>query len=62
MFLATNSGPFELINLRVELPALSGLKVLHISDLHFAPSQSRKTDFIATLADLKPDLVINTGD
>ena len=62
MFLATNSGPFELIDLRVENSSLRGLRVLHISDMHFAPSQSRKQAFIAKLAELNPDLIINTGD
>lgn len=62
MWLATNSGPFELIRLRVENPTLSGLKVLHISDLHFAPGQSRKQAFLKDLAELEPNLVINTGD
>ena len=62
MFLATNSGPFELINLRVESNELRGLKALHISDLHFAPGQTKKVGFIKELAAQKPDLVINTGD
>lgn len=62
MWLATNSGPFELIGLRVENPTLSSLKVLHISDLHFAPGQSKKQAFLKDLAELEPDLVINTGD
>ena len=62
MWLATNSGPFELISLRVETPTLTGLRVLHLSDLHFAPGHSRKQAFLKDLAQLKPDLVINTGD
>lgn len=62
MLLATNSGPFELIRLRVKQPELSGLRVLHISDLHFAPGQKNKVAFIRQLAELEPDLVINTGD
>jgi uncharacterized protein len=62
MFLTTNSGPFELIKLRVSSDALSGLSILHISDLHFAPGQNKKIAFIKDLAGLKPDLVVNTGD
>ncbi len=62
MWLATNSGPFELISLRVQNESLAGLKLLHISDLHFAPGQFAKARFIEELATLKPDLVINTGD
>ncbi len=62
MWLASNSGPFELISLRVENPTLSGLRVLHVSDLHFAPGQRAKQSFVADLAEIEPDLVINTGD
>lgn len=62
MFLATNSGPFATITLRVESPALAGLRVLHISDLHFAPGQKAKVNYLKELAELRPDLVINTGD
>jgi predicted MPP superfamily phosphohydrolase len=38
------------------------LRVLHISDLHFAPDQNKKAEFLQKLAELEPDLVINTGD
>jgi predicted MPP superfamily phosphohydrolase len=38
------------------------LRVLHLSDLHVTPSQSRKREWIRSLADLEPDLVVNTGD
>lgn len=45
------------------LPAGSPtLTVLHISDLHLAPWQKRKIKFIKSLAELNPDLVVNTGD
>jgi predicted MPP superfamily phosphohydrolase len=45
------------------LAAGSGaLRVLHISDAHMAPWQHRKQDWLASLADLEPDLIINTGD
>ena len=50
----------------VELPVLpSGaqpLRVLHLSDLHLTPGQSRKREWLRSLADLEPDLVVNTGD
>ncbi len=37
--------------------------VLHISDIHMAPWQKRKQQWIAKLANrVSPDLVINTGD
>lgn len=45
------------------LPAGSApLRILHLSDAHMAPWQHRKQQWIAALADLEPDLVINTGD
>ena len=51
---------------RVELPVLpkgrQPLKVLHVSDLHLTPYQTTKRRWLASLADLEPDLVINTGD
>ena len=49
-------------NLKV-LPANSKpITVLHIGDIHLAPWQRRKAKFVHSLAQLKPDLVINTGD
>jgi predicted MPP superfamily phosphohydrolase len=45
------------------LPAGSRpLRVLHVSDAHMAPWQHRKQQWLAGLAELHPDLVINTGD
>ncbi|CAB4546907.1 MAG: metallophosphoesterase [Actinobacteria bacterium] len=38
------------------------IRILHISDLHLAPWQKRKLAWIAKLYELKPDLVVNTGD
>ena len=36
--------------------------MLHVSDLHLTPSQGRKRAWVRALADLEPDLVVNTGD
>lgn len=47
---------------RVLEPDARPLRVLHLSDPHMAPWQRRKQDWIARLAGLRPDLVINTGD
>jgi predicted MPP superfamily phosphohydrolase len=51
---------------RVELPVLSPgswpVRVLHLSDLHMLPRQRRKGSWVRALADLRPDLVVNTGD
>ncbi len=38
------------------------LRVLHISDLHMTPGQHSKQRWVADLAGLQPDLVVNTGD
>ena len=61
MWVATNSGPFELKELSLSGIGIS-LRVLHISDIHFAPTQTNKAAFLKDLATLKPDLVVNTGD
>lgn len=38
------------------------LTVLHVSDLHLLPRHGRRSRWIASLAELKPDLVVATGD
>ncbi|WP_175985360.1 metallophosphoesterase [Microbacterium tenebrionis] len=43
-------------------PGSAPLRVLHISDAHMAPWQRRKQQWLASLADLEPDLIVNTGD
>ena len=51
---------------RATLPVLppghGPLRVLHLSDLHLTPTQSRKRAWVQSLADLEPDLVVDTGD
>lgn len=45
------------------LPAGSRpIRVLHVSDAHMAPWQHRKQDWLASLTNLRPDLIVNTGD
>lgn len=45
------------------LPAGSEpLRVLHLSDLHMAPWQQDKQEWVRSLADLAPDLIVDTGD
>jgi predicted MPP superfamily phosphohydrolase len=43
-------------------PGSPDIRVLHISDLHLAPWQHDKQEWIRRLASLKPDLVVDTGD
>lgn len=38
------------------------IRILHLSDLHMAPWQRRKQNWIASLAALRPDFVVGTGD
>jgi predicted MPP superfamily phosphohydrolase len=51
---------------RVTVPLLpaghDSLKVLHLSDIHMAPDQRAKQEWLRGLADLEPDLVVDTGD
>ena len=48
------------------VPVLPGdaapLRILHLSDIHLVPRQRRKIEWIRALAELEPDLVVNTGD
>ncbi|MBS3182123.1 metallophosphoesterase [Leucobacter manosquensis] len=51
---------------RHTLPVLpdsrSPIRVLQLSDLHLAPWQAQKVDWVRSLAELRPDLVVLTGD
>jgi predicted MPP superfamily phosphohydrolase len=51
---------------RVTVPVLAPgspeLRVLHLSDVHLTPGQTRKQDWLRGLTALRPDLVVNTGD
>ena len=51
---------------RVTLPLLPAgsrpLRVLHLSDIHMTPTQTRKQEWLRGLASLEPDLVVDTGD
>lgn len=51
---------------RADVPVLPAgsdpVRVLHISDLHATPGQQWKVDWVRALAELDPDLVVNTGD
>jgi predicted MPP superfamily phosphohydrolase len=43
-------------------PGAARLRILHLSDVHLTPYQRRKRAWIASLAALEPDLVVDTGD
>ena len=49
--------------LPVLAPGARPITVLHLSDLHMAPWQHRKQEWVASLASIvEPDLIVNTGD
>jgi len=43
-------------------PGAQPIRILHLSDIHMVPGQRRKQAWLRGLADLHPDLVVNTGD
>ncbi|MFD4422609.1 metallophosphoesterase [Agromyces sp. NPDC058484] len=51
---------------RADVPVLPAgaapIRVLHLSDLHMAPWQRDKQDWVRSLAGLEPDLIVDTGD
>ncbi len=50
------------VTVPVLAPGSRPLRVLHLSDAHMVPSQGRKQAWLRGLAELEPDLVVNTGD
>ncbi len=38
------------------------IRIVQMSDMHLVPRQTRKIEWVRRLADLEPDLVVNTGD
>jgi predicted MPP superfamily phosphohydrolase len=43
-------------------PGHAPLRVLHLSDVHLTPGQTRKQEWVRSLAELGLDLVVSTGD
>ena len=43
-------------------PGSAPVRILQVSDLHLTPGQSRKIEWVRSLAELDPDFVVNTGD
>jgi predicted MPP superfamily phosphohydrolase len=50
------------VQCRVLPKGSSDLRVLHLSDLHITPAQTRKINWVRSLGELEPDLVVVTGD
>ena len=63
-YAAWEARQFTLREVTVPLlpPGHSPLRVLHLSDIHMAPDQRAKQEWLRGLAELEPDLVIDTGD
>lgn len=43
-------------------PGAEPVRILHLSDLHLAPWQRDRIDWVRGLTTLKPDLIVTTGD
>jgi predicted MPP superfamily phosphohydrolase len=50
------------IDVPVLAPGSAPLRLLHVSDVHMTAGQRSKQEWLAGLADLRPDLVVDTGD
>jgi predicted MPP superfamily phosphohydrolase len=50
------------VTVPVLAPGSAEIRVLHLSDVHLTPGQTRKQDWLRGLASLQPDLVVDTGD
>ncbi|MBM6404557.1 metallophosphoesterase [Phycicoccus sp. CSK15P-2] len=43
-------------------PGSAPVRVLQVSDLHLTPGQAKKIEWVRSLAELRPDFVVNSGD
>ncbi|HQW73512.1 metallophosphoesterase [Ornithinibacter sp.] len=43
-------------------PGAAPVRILQVSDLHLTPGQTKKIDWVRSLAELDPDFVVNSGD
>ena len=43
-------------------PGSAPVRILQVSDLHLTPGQTKKVEWVRSLADLEPDFVVNSGD
>ena len=52
------------LTIATDLKSFQGqeFRILHLSDLHITPSQTRKINWVKSLGELKPDLTVVTGD
>ena len=57
-----NAFRLQTLAVRVLPPGANPIRALHITDIHMVPAARARQRWLSGLADLKPDLVINTGD
>jgi predicted MPP superfamily phosphohydrolase len=52
------------VSISADLKGFGGqeFRILHLSDLHITPGQTRKINWVKSLGELKPDLTVVTGD
>jgi predicted MPP superfamily phosphohydrolase len=62
MLVERNAFTLRNVEVNVLEPGAQPLRILHISDLHLAPWQKSKIEWVTSLAKLSPDLIVNTGD
>ena len=43
-------------------PGSAPVRILQVSDLHLTPGQRKKIEWVRSLAELRPDFVVNSGD
>ena len=58
----TSTSRRAAVTLGVAAAGAAPLRILQLSDLHLAPWQTNKINWVRSLAELQPDLVVLTGD
>lgn len=61
-FFEANAFRVRRVTVPVLPPGSRRIRVLHLSDIHLTTGQRLRRQFVAALAGLEPDLVVNTGD
>ncbi len=62
VFIERDAFVLRRVTVPVLAPGQTPLRILHLSDLHLTSDRRRLITWVDGLADLRPDLVVNTGD
>jgi predicted MPP superfamily phosphohydrolase len=66
VFAAAVSETHRFITRYEQLPILPAgadpIRILQLADIHFVPGQDRKAEWLLSLGQTRPDLILNTGD